>query len=273
MWSDIYSNYTVHVHQPTMFQPVGGMGKIGDAFTRECRDMITFNAKVTKINQDETGVSVDYVDSNSPDGATKTVRADWCICTIPLSILTQIDINVSAPMKKAMAAVPYDSSYKVGLEFKRRFWEEDEWIYGGITYTDLPITQISYPSQDMFSTGAGVLLGAYGFGETSYKFNSLTPKERINAALAYGKQIHPQYTKEFRSGTSVAWHRIPWSLGCYGIWSESSREQYYETLCEIDHRIVLAGEHCSHIPAWQEGAILSGMDAAKRLHQKAKKLG
>ena len=52
------------------------MGKIGDAFTRECRDMITFNAKVTKINQDETGVTVDYVDSNSPDGATKTVRAD-----------------------------------------------------------------------------------------------------------------------------------------------------------------------------------------------------
>ena len=176
-------------------------------------------------------------------------------------------------MKQAMAAVPYDSSYKVGLEFNRRFWEEDEWIYGGITYTDMPITQISYPSHDMFTTGSGVLLGAYGFGEASYKFNTLSPKERINAALEYGKYIHPQYTKEFRSGTSVAWHRIPWSLGCYGIWSESSRTQYYDTLCSIDHRIVLAGEHCSHIPAWQEGAILSGMDAASRLHQKAKKLG
>lgn len=277
MWSDIYSNYTTYDHQPAMFQPVGGMGKIGDAFTRECRDMITFNAKVTKIHQDETGVTVDYVDSNSIsnslDGETKTVRADWCICNIPLSVLTQIDINVSAPMKQAMAAVPYDTSYKVGLEFKRRFWEEDEWIYGGITYTDMPISQISYPSHDMFTTGSGVLLGAYGFGEASYKFNTLNPKERIDVALQYGKHIHPQYTKEFRSGTSVAWHRIPWSLGCYGIWSESSRDQYYDTLCAIDHRIVLAGEHCSHIPAWQEGAILSGMDAAQRLHQKAKKLG
>lgn len=100
MWSDIYNNYTVHVHEPTMFQPVGGMGKIGDAFTRECRDMIEFNAKVTKIHQDESGVTVDYVDSNNPTGATKTVRADWCICNIPLTILTQIDINVSAPMKR-----------------------------------------------------------------------------------------------------------------------------------------------------------------------------
>ena len=283
MWADLYTNYTVYVHQPAMFQPVGGMGIIGDAFTRVCRDMITFNAKVTKIHQDESGVTVDYVDSsnsnsdksegNNIKGSTKSIRADWCICNIPLSVLTQIDINVSEPMKQAMAAVPYDSSFKVGLEFKRRFWEEDEWIYGGITYTDLPITQISYPSQDLFTSGSGVLLGAYGFGEASYKFNSLTPKERIHAALEYGKRIHSQYTKEFRSGTSVAWHRIPWSLGCYGLWSESSREQYYDTLCAIDHRIVLAGEHCSHIPAWQEGAILSGLDAAKRLHQKAKKLG
>lgn len=269
MWSDL-SNFTVEGHQPTMFQPVGGMGKIGDAFTRECREMITLNAKVTKIDQDDSGVTIHYVDSNGGVNVAKTERADWCICTIPLSVLTQLDINVSKPMKQAMAAVPYETSFKVGLEFNRRFWEEDEWIYGGVTYTDMPITQISYPSDNMFKEGPGVLLGGYGFGETSYKFTTLTPKERINAALAYGKYIHPQYTKEFRSGTSVVWHRIPWTLGCYGIWSESSREQYYDTLCSIDNRIVLAGEHCSHIPAWQEGAILSGLDTAKRLHKRAK---
>ena len=49
-------------------------------------------------------------------------------------------------MKAAIDAVPYASSVKIGLQFKRRFWEEDEAIYGGISYTDLPIRQISYPS-------------------------------------------------------------------------------------------------------------------------------
>jgi monoamine oxidase len=209
LWADLYANYTVYVHQPAMFQPVGGMRKIGDAFTRVCRDMIEFNAKVTKIHQDESGVTVDYVDSsnsnsdksegNNIEGSAKSIRADWFICNIPLSILTQIDINVSEPMKQAMAAVPYDSSFKVGLEFKRRFWEEDEWIYGGITYTDLPITQISYPSQDLFTSGTGVLLGAYGFGEASYRFNSLTPKERINTALgmanAFIRNIPKSYAR------------------------------------------------------------------------------
>jgi monoamine oxidase len=57
------------------------------------------------------------------------------LCTIPLSVLSQIDIQVGAEMQAAINAVPYGSSIKVGLQFKRRFWEEDEHIYGGITYT------------------------------------------------------------------------------------------------------------------------------------------
>jgi monoamine oxidase len=29
---------------------------------------------------------------------------------------------------------------------------------------------------------------------------------------------------------------------------------------------VLAGEHASRLPAWQEGAVLSSLDAIRRLH-------
>lgn len=270
LWSHINGNLISYKHHPTMLQPKGGMGKIGDAFTRECHDMIEFNAKVVKIDQNENGVSIYYVDTQNPEAGVKKLEADWCVCNIPLSVLSQIEVKASKGMLKAISAVPYETSFKVGLEFKRRFWEEDEWIYGGITYTNLPIMQIAYPSDNWFKKGSGVLLGAYGFGPTSYKFNTLTPEQRIEAALAYGEQIHPQYRQEFKSGTSWAWHRVPWTLGCYGLWNETTREQYYDTLCQIDNRLILAGEHCSHIPGWQEGAILSGIDAAKRLHHKIK---
>jgi monoamine oxidase len=37
----------------------------------------------------------------------------------------------------------------------------------------------------------------------------------------------------------------------------------------MDGRIVLAGEHASRIPAWQEGAVTSALDAITRLHKKA----
>ena len=52
------------------------------------------------------------------------------------------------------------------------------------------------------------------------------------------------------------------------IGPEDLRAQHYDNLCEIDGRIVLAGEHASRLPAWQEGAILSSLDAIARLHQR-----
>ena len=44
---------------------------------------------------------------------------------------------------------------------------------------------------------------------------------------------------------------------------------HYEDLCAIDGRLVLAGEHASYLPAWQEGAILSALNAVERLHRRA----
>jgi monoamine oxidase len=254
--------------QTTMFQPVGGMGRIGEAFVREVGNLITYNAKVTRIAQGEKGVTVTYQDTAHP-GVTRQVSADWCVCTIPLSILSQIDIQVGAPMLAAIAAVPYASSVKIGLQFKRRFWEEDEHIFGGISYTDLPIRQISYPSTDYNTTGKAVLLGCYTWnGANSYELTAMTPQQRIERALEQGAQIHPQYRREFETGISMAWHRSPFTLGCAGDWTEEKRKLHYDNLCQIDGRIVLAGEHASYIPAWQEGAILSSLDAIGRLHKR-----
>jgi monoamine oxidase len=261
-------NFALHEFQTTMFQPVGGMDMIGKAFAREVGDLIRYDAKVTRIAQNDGGVTVSYVDAKAP-ATPQTAKADWCVCTIPLSILNQIEIDVGPRMKAAIDAVPYSSSVKIGLQFKRRFWEEDEAIYGGISYTDLPIRQISYPSNDYNRSGRGVLLGAYTYGgANSYEFTSMAPQERVARAVELGSRLHPQYRAEFENGIAVAWHRVPFTLGCAGSWTDRMREEHYDNLCQIDGRIVLAGEHASYIPAWQEGAILSSLNAIARLHER-----
>lgn len=253
--------------QTSIFQPLGGMDMLPRALQKELGGAIHFNAKVTAIGQDERGVTVSYVDSKRAGEAMKA-HADWCVCTIPLSILSQLPVSVGPKMTAAIQAVPYDSAVKVGLQFKRRFWEQDEHIYGGISYTDLPIDRIAYPNTGFGHTGKGVLLGAYIFGPSAYEFTAMAPQDRVRRTVEYGTQIHPQYTKEFENGIAVGWHRVPWTNGCYGMWSEATRQQHYRNLCEIDGRIVLAGEHASYIPAWQEGAVLSSLDAIQRLHAK-----
>ena len=267
LWLGLQS-FLSYNFQTTMFQPVGGMGRIGEAFARQIPNRIRYGAKVIAIQQNETGVSVAFEDL-AAGGIAQEVRADWCVCALPLTILSQLPINVSAPMKAAIDAVPYASAVKFGLQFSRRFWEEDERIFGGISYTDLPIRQISYPSANLNAGGKGVLLGGYTFdGPNSYEFTAMPPAERVKRAVEFGAKIHPQYLSDFESGVSVAWSRVPFTLGCAGDWSDEARRAHYNNLCQIDGRIVLAGEHASYIPAWQEGAILSALDAIERLHKR-----
>ena len=268
MWFAVMAG-KIYEFQTPLFQAVGGMGMIGQAFGRQLQGLIKYNCKVSEIRQDEKGVTATYTDTKK-GGAPQTARADWCLCTIPATILGQMPMNVGAPMRNAINSLSYDAAFKVGLEFKRRFWEEDDDIYGGITYTDQQISTISYPSTDYHKPGGGVLLGGYIFSDApaTYEFEAKTPGQQIQAALDQGANIHPQYKKEFKSGFGISWHRVPWTLGCSGRWTDEKRAQHYKDICAIDGRILLAGEHVSRLPAWQEGAVLSALDAIGRLHKR-----
>ncbi|WP_260013226.1 hypothetical protein [Sulfitobacter sp. W074] len=54
-------------------------------------------------------------------------------------------------------------------------------------------------------------------------------------------------------------------LGCSGVWENCDD---YDEAIKIDNRVVCAGEHLSYLPARQEGAIPSSLDAISRLHDK-----
>ena len=266
LWTGIAASQGFHT-QPAIFQPVGGMDRVAAAFARELGPVIRYQSQVTRIDQDEKGVAAWFTDRKH--GTPGVARADWCLCTLPASILSQLEVKVSPSMKAAIDALPYHASLKAGLQFRRRFWEEDERIYGGITYTDLPLNNIGYPNHGCNMGGKGVLLGAYMFGSNAYRYTAMDPQQRVAEIVALGTRIHPQYTREYDNGIAVGWHRVPWANGCFAAWDTQKRERFYADLCQIDGRIVLAGEHVSRIPAWQEDAALSALDACERLHRRA----
>ena len=103
-------------------------------------------------------------------------------------------------MREAISALPYSPAVKVGLQFSRRFWEQDEGVYGGISYTDQAIRQIAYPNYGFNREGKGVLLGAYLFGgANAYEFTAMSPAERMQVALEQGAVVHPQYRDDVRN--------------------------------------------------------------------------
>jgi len=251
--------------QTTMFQPVGGMDMIGRAFMPHIGRYIRYGAEVRQVRQDDDRVVVSYATGKNFSDI-KTLTADYCICTIPLPVLDQLDVQVSAPLKGAINSITYNSSVKIGLEFNRRFWEQDERIFGGISFTDQDILQISYPSHGYFSDGKAVLLGGYVFGEASMRLAGMSSEERVKLALEQGQKIHNQYQGEFSNGFSIAWSRIPWTLGCCSAWTDDARAAHYKNMVTLDKRVILAGEHASYVGCWQEGAVLSAHNAISQIN-------
>ncbi|KJE22880.1 Flavin containing amine oxidoreductase [Frankia torreyi] len=152
-WRHSFYQPVDYLWQATMFQPVGGMDRIVTAFERELGsefgEVVELNSEVTTIRLlDEGKAAVDY----RRDGLPRTLVADYCVSSIPLPVLRGISTNFSAEFDAAIRAVEFASTCKVGWQAEERFWEGDaDQIYGGIGWTNHPITQLWYPSNDYFS--------------------------------------------------------------------------------------------------------------------------
>jgi monoamine oxidase len=253
-------------YQAPMFQVVGGTDRLAAAFADELGERIEYEAVVQEIRKTAAGVRIVYT---AADGTTQAIEGDYGLCTIPLPVLAAIPADFSSQMQRAIGAVSYTPAGKLGLQFSRRFWEEDEGIYGGITRTNLDISRIWYPSSD-YLTEKGIVVGYYDVGSNARRTGAMSPVERADWALEQGRQIHAQYDDAFETAFSVPWHKVPYTMGAWAGYSDSARRNAYPILAQADDRLYLAGEHISYLNGWMAGAFESAQQAVTLIHDHAR---
>ncbi len=250
--------------QAPMFQPIGGMDQLPRAFQRALGDRIHLNTAVQSVRQAPDEVVVTYTDTKTGRGAQAT--ADFVVACVPLTVLSALDVDLSPEMAEAVKATGYSASAKIGMQMRRRFWEEDDRIFGGHLYSNLPLGQFSYPSNDYFSA-KGILLGFYGNGRQGGLVDQpLTG--RLEHVLTHASKVHPQMRQEYENGYCVFWEKIEYSRGAYaggGGGGAARREQ----LGKLDGRVAIGCAAASTDPAWQQGAIEAGWHAVERVHERA----
>jgi monoamine oxidase len=248
--------------QPTMMQVAGGMDRLPAALAARLGNRVAYRAVVREIGQGERGVWVIYADR---DGRPRRVDADYCVSTIPLPVLSGIAKDLSQPVQAAIGAAQYDGAGKIGLQFRRRFWEQDDAIYGGRSWTDQEVGQIIYPSHG-FNANKGVLVGYYLDFKKTMRGRPAAERQRL--ALEQGARVHPQYTSEFETAFSVSWPDVPWSRGS---WRSESGEalQALATLREADGRVYFAGDYMTDMSSWMQGAFESARETATAIHKRA----
>lgn len=248
--------------QMVMMQAVGGNDMIVKALEKKVGNFIKYSAEITSIKNLTEGIKVTYKDKTGE----YELEGDYCICTIPLQVLSNIDHNFSSDVSRAIDKSTYILAGKIGMQFKRRFWEEDEMIYGGITYTNNLLYQIFYPSNGYLSN-KGLLLGYYNFNERAKIVGEMSFKDREKLAYEKGMLVHPQYEKEYDNKSfSVSWHKTKYTMGGWAIYSEEERQTLYKKLLAPDKQVYFAGEHLSYLNGWMAGAFESARSTVTALH-------
>lgn len=254
--------------QQVMLQPVGGMDRIAAAFEERVGDRVTYEAEVREIRQGDAGVRVLYRDRASD--VDREVEADFGVVTIPTSVLNRMPADFDRRTRQAFARIAYFPTGKLGIQMSRRFWEEDDHIFGGHSHSDTEVGTISYPSYGYLGE-KGVVQGFYLFANQAVEISRLSQAERLDWALERGESIHPGlYRRHAEEGFSFFWHLDRYQLGGWAQHTEESRGVPYQTLLEPDGRYYFAGEHLSHLPAWMAGAIESAWYTIDHLHQRVR---
>ncbi|MEY4511947.1 MAG: hypothetical protein RLZZ450_4069 [Pseudomonadota bacterium] len=252
-WSQLTEASEGPTQAPTMLRPVGGMAKIAEAIAKSLGKIVKYDAEVARLCRRGQGAQVEWRDKKT--GKLSAIDADFVVVTIQPGLLPALDQDFSPAFRQALAAPTGSPLAKVGFLAKRRFWELDSQIYGGISWTDHSITQIWYPSHGL-QTKKGVLVGAYVFRDGE-QFAALSPAQRIEIAIQGGETLHPGYRNEVEQGVSISWRKVKYSSGATTHWTDEARKNAYPVLLEPDGPCYFAGEYLSYINGWQEGAVQS----------------
>lgn len=260
--SDINDNITYH-------EIIGGSDLLVDAFNSRIRPKIRLNAVVKRINSSNGEVVVSF----RKDGLRnlRHLRADAVLVTTTAKAALYLDFHppLSTQKMAALAGVHYDSSTKVILTFRERFWEKDG-IRGGKSITSRPSRFIYYPSHSFNST-VGVLLASYTWSDDSFLFLGASDQELKELVLNDLVLIHGESVRELCTGVVVKkWSQDPHSHGAFALFTPYQHLEYAAELFRNEGRIYFAGEHTAFPHAWVEGAMKSAIRAATKINKIAR---
>jgi len=233
----------------------GGSDLLPKAFAGKLEGKIHYGAPVVKIDQDANQARVVFLKEGKP----QTLSADTVLCTIPFSVLRNIESpGLSERKRDLIKRTRYDAVSRVYLQTKNRFWEEKG--LNGFAFTEGAI-EIWQPAWSQ--PGPRGILMTYARPGEAERITNLKEKERIETTLKQLDGIFSGLRGNFERGATKCWMDDEWSRGA---WAFVGFTDFFSATTP-DGRIHFAGEHLSFAPSWMQGALSSGLRAVKEIDE------
>ena len=254
---------------------VGGSDRLPAAFAQRLRSKPRQGCEVVRLEQDASRRRAAAIYRDRRTGQVQRAEGDVVLCTLPFPVLSRLVIEpaLSGEKQRAIRELNYDSSTKVLAVANRRFWEADDGIYGGGTYTDLPTGVTYYPSDNAeardprVSRGPGVMLASYTWGQAARRLGMLDHAETSRVTLQHLALVHPQLKASgtVRRTAVWSWDRHRWSGGAFAWFMPGQHSALHRHIVAPEGRIHFAGEHTSLTHTWMQGALESALRAVREI--------
>jgi len=233
-----------------------GFDLLPQAFAQALTEKIKLDDSVTRIVQTSNGVEVWCLSG-------QRYFADSVLCTVPLTVLNQITFSPDlSPAKKQAAAGGYNyrATTRCFVKFPNRFWEKDN-LNGWGFFEDEELWHTTWDKPE--KTG---ILHAYLKGEKALEMDAFEGKAQQTKLLQHWEKILPGVTNYSVRSHFHSWTKDVWSKGGWAYPTDEQEKKLFSELGKSQGQIYFAGEHTSKKRGWVQGALESGLNAAKEIH-------
>jgi len=116
-------------------------------------------------------------------------------------------------------------------------------------------------------TGQRAILEAHIRGGSTPALDRMGEEKRLRFTLAEMDKVHPGVAGYYEGGLSKSWQNDPLSRGAFSSFRPGQMTDWLPTIARSEGRLHFAGEHTSIYPATMEGAIESGVRAAREISE------
>lgn len=240
----------------------GGNAELPKAMARNLSQKIRYGVEVQSIELTDKDVEV----TAKIGGTSIQMRADRVISTVPASVFQSIEISPRIPGKKRIAVekLTYHDIVRAQFQVRSPFWRKEG--VSGSARTDLFEGRVdSQPYIVPEDLKKRAIVEGFFLGPDSDDLKGLPEYEALEKAMEKLLPIHPDLRKYAEFGIVKDWGADPYSLGGWSQPEPGYITNHLADLKEPFGRIHFAGEHTSVLRGTMEGALQSGVRAAREI--------
>jgi monoamine oxidase len=243
---------------PMLWKIRGGNDHLPQAMADALRENIRYGAIVARIAQNLAGVEVTYTNA----GSHHTILADYVICTLPFTVLREIEVHPQWTASKAFAIknLYMGPVARVYAQSRSRFWEADG--RNGFASVDQAM-EIWSPTYNQ--PGKRGIVMSYIYEDLAVRYSGMGEGAQVETSLDLFEQVHPGMRKNFELATTWSWLNHPYSKGAFMVTKPGQFRTVVPYVSVPEGRIHFAGEHTSPWPGWIQGALHSGLRTAREI--------